>query len=100
MTAEREDFDQQKKRILNTLDEGMKKYVEHYGTDEDTVKVDISKILARSEVSRNTMYSRGYQWTLDNYAGCSYKKNQGKFIMKPVTWLRNRGKLEEVEQEA
>lgn len=98
-TRKHESADQQIKRVNRFLDfYASKKYLEAEDKDEE-IALPYNEILARCEAKKDTLYHRTYPAKINTYAGARFEGGRGSkaiIWLKPETFLRNRGKLEDV----
>lgn len=100
-TRKYEESDTQKKRVNRFLDfYASKKYLELEDKDEE-IALPYNDVLARCDVNKTTLYQNTYPAEINTYAGARFEGGRGNkslIFLKPETYLRNRGKLEHVEQ--
>lgn len=90
--------DNQKKRVNRAIDWFMSKKVERDGEDDTSFTLDYKRLCVEAEAKYDTLSHSAHPHEIDTYAGASYLHGDGKIEVKPVTWLRNRGKLQDTHE--
>jgi hypothetical protein len=102
-THRREEFKVQRKKVNRAIDKKIAKHVVENGLDDEAVLLSYKEVCVMADANYGTLTNRGHPVKIDTYAGAEYlnkdgKKRQYNIKIEPETYLRNRHRLDHLEE--